>query len=379
MEALIHLLFVEVNGSYDVETWNSILETVVAGILKTTKLSDLDAAVKLAMAIVVVGSHRTEFFETVFDIICDWKNTQGRWWIIQEELIRHYFLGLLNHELVIHRDNSSAGSSRNLVVAAMKSKLKELTVLTKSVSHTMLIKRFQILKHDLLSLIDKIKFAPNMKRPLDDYAIQYPLSKFSPWFIAWAQKHIHHQKSKPPELLIVSKSVHLNESNRQICSRNKKRKLLASDPHFTPFAKEKWSDDKSFPKVDLAKDVLSPCESYKDVDKKCKYQHRLNQAAKIANENIVVNHAGQVVNTFSNQVHSTSSMDITAVASLSNYSSKKADESKLHKKATSKATRYAAKPVQILKSVFEKPLAVAKAFSDEVWEAFTPASQTECN
>jgi hypothetical protein len=41
--------------------------------LKTEKLAKMDILVRLAVAIAVVGAHRSEFFEAVFDILQDWE------------------------------------------------------------------------------------------------------------------------------------------------------------------------------------------------------------------------------------------------------------------------------------------------------------------
>lgn len=41
MTALDQILLLEVSESYDMETWNTILETLVAAMLKTEKLANM--------------------------------------------------------------------------------------------------------------------------------------------------------------------------------------------------------------------------------------------------------------------------------------------------------------------------------------------------
>jgi hypothetical protein len=58
---------------------------------------------------------------------------------------------------------SSTSRDRKQALILMKDKLKELTTISNSIAHPILLKRLTILKHDLVSLLDKMKFSPNMQ------------------------------------------------------------------------------------------------------------------------------------------------------------------------------------------------------------------------
>jgi hypothetical protein len=56
-----------------------------------------------------------------------------------------------------------ASTDRKNAILKMREKLKELTNISNSIAHPILLKRLTILKHDLVSLLDQIKFSPDMQ------------------------------------------------------------------------------------------------------------------------------------------------------------------------------------------------------------------------
>lgn len=58
---------------------------------------------------------------------------------------------------------ASANTERKQALLIMKGKLNELKTITDSIAHPILLKRLAILKHDLISLLDTLKFSPSMK------------------------------------------------------------------------------------------------------------------------------------------------------------------------------------------------------------------------
>ena len=52
---------------------------------------------------------------------------------------------------------------RQEYVRNMKRQLTELNTITNSITHPLLLKRITILKHDLVALLDKMKFSPSFQ------------------------------------------------------------------------------------------------------------------------------------------------------------------------------------------------------------------------
>ena len=90
-ELLIHYLLTDII-SLPLAEYENVLETKVLILLKHRELDTLHRNVKLTIAILIVGSQRTDYFPVAFKLMCAWSFLDGPHWIIQEELIRHSIL-----------------------------------------------------------------------------------------------------------------------------------------------------------------------------------------------------------------------------------------------------------------------------------------------
>ena len=211
-ELLINFILVDI-PTLPIDEYEKVLESKVVALLRHRRLDSLHRNVKLAIAILIVGSQRADYFSTAFKLMCAWSFLDGPHWIIQEELIRHSIITqfdlILDRELINYFVKANSMDSTNEVDVQSKEEVKEEAeqsfddgvkkdlllaiendipdALPTHVQHSLVVKRLYMLKREMQSLVVNLQTSPTPKICMYEYQQRYNLESFCIWFVKHAK------------------------------------------------------------------------------------------------------------------------------------------------------------------------------------------------
>ena len=233
-ELLINFILTEIL-SLPLEKYEFMLESKVVSLLRHRKLESLHRNVKLAIAILIVGSQRTDYFTTAFKMMSAWSFLDGPHWIIQEELLRHSVLA--QFDLILEGEHTrcllDVGSIDSQDAEDREEEKKECSFnddvknrllsavevcasddLPSCAHHSVVIKRIPTLKRDLQGLIVDLQASPTPKIFMYEYHQRHKLDAFCAWFVKLAKATLEEFYDDLDLSLSRFKFYYIDESNK---------------------------------------------------------------------------------------------------------------------------------------------------------------------
>ena len=127
------------------------MELLIKNLLEFQSIPDLKREVKLAISIILVGSSKTDKFVCVFRMLCSFEDLGGCFWVVQEELLRHAFLGEMN--TIMDGDYQAISYERRLRDAL---EVTVPAVVPSYVKHNIVREKIPALRASLEKLINKM-------------------------------------------------------------------------------------------------------------------------------------------------------------------------------------------------------------------------------
>lgn len=161
----------------DTSEWNLIFELYVLEYIDLENIYSFPIRTRLAIACIIIGSQRFEYYHCAFRLLCAWSSVGGCWWIIQEEILRHAAVAILMNQ----------NQSNNIIINNIDIVLPPSQHLPKFINNEIIIKKIKCLRIKFKELIKKSNNLSknDFKLIIVRYANKYPIDKFVLWMINW--------------------------------------------------------------------------------------------------------------------------------------------------------------------------------------------------
>lgn len=77
--------------------WSDVMKSYVGPLLDRKGIETLPRPIRLAIAIVIIGTKHLDLFNMAFRLICDQEHVGGCFWNIQEEILRFSALNIFRY------------------------------------------------------------------------------------------------------------------------------------------------------------------------------------------------------------------------------------------------------------------------------------------
>ena len=172
---------------------------------------ELPLRLRLSLATIMISSQRRDLFTIAIELLLDWHEIKGEFWVVQEELLRHYALYVLENELQgcndgdecegecedergdkCHDDDkeeeelATIRARRRLSLLLDDSESENQWALRKLVHDTPILRqRIELLRSDINMITLE---SDQKKQSLKEYAAKFELNLFCSWAVKWAQE-----------------------------------------------------------------------------------------------------------------------------------------------------------------------------------------------